>query len=334
MNIIVRTTDKCNAKCSYCYVDNKKNATLTEEITEQFLEFVNQLYNDKRIGRNHNVIWHGGEPFLLGVDYYKSVEECISPHIKQSMQSNLLAYNDDWREFFLESRIQLGTSLDGPKEVHDKSRGKGTWDKVIEAIMDLRAFGLPMNVIAVMSDKSDVEEMFWFFKEFKMPSIRLHPATGQISPEDYEQGCKDLFDLWNNFNRPYHIDIFDDILNQLKGRRIGRGVCSKTDCYENCICLTSTGDITGCNRLVDNQFKFGNILTDSFEEIMFGKKRVELINKIRTSSERCMNCQYYRMCKGGCAHESYVSGFNGQWRDTPYCPKGFIDHVSQTIRRD
>ncbi|MGH7991522.1 MAG: radical SAM protein, partial [Limisphaerales bacterium] len=133
----------CNLDCTYCYYLSKE--TLPKgpgagRMSDETLELFIQQYIQGVTGNEVIFSWQGGEPTLLGIDFFQKVVALEKKHakpgqkIQNDLQTNGTLINEEWCEFLKANRFLIGLSIDGPREIHDKYRvtkgGKPTFDKV------------------------------------------------------------------------------------------------------------------------------------------------------------------------------------------------------------
>lgn len=164
--LVVKVIRACNLRCSYCYYIN---ADTPQYGLRMSVPCVTQLYGTyseylKSRGGRGALIWHGGEPLLLGIRFFQELldlqGEFFAPGaIENRLQTNGVLVDDGWIDFFLRNGVRVGLSLDGPPEVHDRFRvdtkGRGSYDAVIEAIGRLRSRGVDAGVLSVMGATED-----------------------------------------------------------------------------------------------------------------------------------------------------------------------------------
>lgn len=155
---------KCNIDCQYCFYLHKegllhqpKQPKMDDETLERFIE----SYIQSQDGSEIVFSWQGGEPTLLGVDYYRKVVELQKKYqpkgviIQNDLQTNGILLNDEWCEFLKENNFLVGLSIDGPQELHDKYRvtrsGKPTFHLVMKGVECLQKHKVPFNALATIN---------------------------------------------------------------------------------------------------------------------------------------------------------------------------------------
>ena len=150
----------CNLACSYCFFLDKEllyphsKFRMTEETLETYLR---QLIESRRTAQV-TVAWQGGEPTLMGVDFYRKAIEIQEKYrrpgmtFENTLQTNGTLLNDEWCEFFKQNHFLVGISLDGPHYLHDVHRvdkgGHPTFDRVMRGLRLLQKHGVEYNVLA------------------------------------------------------------------------------------------------------------------------------------------------------------------------------------------
>ncbi|WP_394154224.1 anaerobic sulfatase maturase [Vibrio maritimus] len=154
----------CNMKCSYCFYLHKDELLYqgnTTKMSNDLLELHIKQYIEAQHGKYVEFIWQGGEPTLLGLDYFKravSLQKKYSKtgqQILNSFQTNGLKINKEWCQFFAEHNFLVGLSIDGPKHIHDRHRrsnaGKSAFDRVERAAITLKKHGVEFNVLCTVN---------------------------------------------------------------------------------------------------------------------------------------------------------------------------------------
>jgi uncharacterized protein len=249
MHVMVKPTGpRCNLQCTYCYYLSKQVLLNTDthwRITDEILEtFIRQYFE----GQNYKEVvfsWQGGEPTLLGLDFFRRVVELekrfCPPHVRceNDLQTNGTLLDEAWCEFLREHNFLVGLSLDGPKDLHDHYRkdkaGEGSFERVFRAARLLKKHRVnfatlscvnrltakhPLRVYRFLRDEVGAKRLqfipiveprgFWYTPP-QYWNRRLMPVDGSHqarpgSPESVvEDWCVDPDD-WGRFL----CDIFDE----------------------------------------------------------------------------------------------------------------------------
>ncbi len=154
----------CNLDCDYCYYLSKEtlpNGPGAARMSDEVLEAYIQQYIAGITGSEVVFSWQGGEPALLGLDFYRKVVALQKKHAKpfqvvqNDLQTNGTLLDEEWVAFLKENRFLVGLSIDGPREIHDKYRvtkgRKPTFEKVFAAAKLLKRYGVPFNTLTCIN---------------------------------------------------------------------------------------------------------------------------------------------------------------------------------------
>ncbi|MBW2581057.1 MAG: anaerobic sulfatase maturase [Deltaproteobacteria bacterium] len=196
---------KCNLNCDYCFYLEKQalfpkgeDYMMPDEVLQAYITKYITLQPTPVVG----FVWQGGEPTLLGLDFYKRVVELQRPYagqkeITNSLQTNGTLLDDEWCAFLKENNFLVGLSLDGPKEIHDRYRkdrgGKGSFDKVMRGLKLLQKHGVEYNVMATVARETTYKplEVYRFFKDQNVEFIQFAPVIERVAgAEEQELGLK------------------------------------------------------------------------------------------------------------------------------------------------
>ena len=204
----------CDIKCDYCFYLEKRGLFGSDE-EYRMPDAVLAKYIEQYVAAQPTpvveFVWHGGEPTLLGVDFFRRVVELQKPlrakkEIRNSLQTNALHLDDEWCEFFKANGFFIGVSLDGPKEIHDRYRkdrhGQGTFDRVMQGVRLLQKHGVEFNVLACVARDTAYRplEVYRFFKEVGIGYIQFTPIV-EREPDAETKVIK----LW--LARPSRLDL-------------------------------------------------------------------------------------------------------------------------------
>jgi len=188
---------KCNLNCDYCFYLEKQalfpkgeDYVMSEEVLQAYITKYITLQPTPVVG----FVWQGGEPTLLGIDFYRKVIELQRPYIRHkeitnSLQTNGTLLDDEWCEFLKKNNFLVGISLDGPKEIHDRYRkdagGKGSFDRVMRGVRLLQKHGVEYNILATVGRETAYKplEVYRFFKDQGIEFIQFAPVIERVAGE-------------------------------------------------------------------------------------------------------------------------------------------------------
>ena len=153
----------CNLDCSYCFFLDKEELypgskfRMTDEVLETYIRQLIEAHKTPEV----TVAWQGGEPTLMGVDFFRKAiayqEKYRKPGMtfENTLQTNGTLLDDEWCEFFKENNYLIGLSLDGPRELHDANRvdkkGSPTFDRVMRGLRLLQKHGVEYNILTTVN---------------------------------------------------------------------------------------------------------------------------------------------------------------------------------------
>lgn len=342
LTAIVKPTHDCNLACRYCYVDpSAEKGRMDQSTLNKVMEQVANNSQDKRA----HFIWHGGEPLLMGLDFYKQVSE-ISCNLRKGgyrisngIQSNATLINDELLDF-IESKedFQLGLSLDGPKHINDRTRiysdGTSAFEDIFRGVKRTRErqmrngrkrhIGGGVIVVLSQANINDLNEIYEFFKKERI-SIKINPLIQsgratidlQLHPIQYATALSNLFDKWVTDYKSIDIDPFTNIMgNLMTSCPVG---CNFSDnCRRDFISIGPQGDIYPCGRFDGlKEFWMGNINSTGLEPALSSEVHKKLLERKVDSIPGCKPCKFNKICNSGCMHNAYTSG-DIMGKD-PYC---------------
>lgn len=181
----------CNLNCTYCYYlekygfyANEKMPRMSDEVLETFIRDYIAAQDIPEV----SFVWQGGEPSLLGIDFFKKVlalekKYANGKHIENAFQTNGTLINDDWAAFLADNRFLVGLSIDGPRELHNARRvtraGTGSFDLVFAGMQRLKRFGVEFNTLSVVG-RHNVNfplEIYEFLRETGSGFIQFIPLV-------------------------------------------------------------------------------------------------------------------------------------------------------------
>ena len=336
----------CNLGCSYCYYLDKvrfydEHSYLPLDLLEKVIKEYIEINDSEQIVFD----WHGGEPLLLGLDYFKKIVDIQrkyrgNKHIYNTIQTNATLLDSEFAIFFKENNFLVGVSIDGPQDVHDNFRkdkgGNPTFLKVMRGIELLHRYAVDFNTLTTISKVGEGRglEVYQFMKMIGSRYMQFMPvyeyvetvnnnisspgdvnstlASWSVSPIEYGKFMCDIFDYWvKNDVGSYFVNLFDSTLANYCGMNPGTCVYSET-CGANAV-IEHNGDIYPCDHFVYPNYKLGNVEKSSLKEIVSSEKVTQFgINKRNMLPVQCLRCKYYFACHGECPkHRFTKTGQNG-----------------------
>lgn len=309
---------------------------MSDEILEKLIKDALDL--DQKV---YTFVWHGGEPLLAGLDFFKKVvayQKKYNFHsglIDNRIQTNGLLITDEWLDFFVQNNFIVGISIDGPAMVHNRYRkdanGEGTFDRVMKNIRKAQARGLEVGVIAVVTSFSAnfPDEIYRFFISNRLKKLTFNPAfeidcNGKVadfsvSPDDYTRFLIRVIELWAENDDP-EIKI-RQIHEPLRGLIFGRPtVCTYCGGCAQSIDVFPNGDVAPCHESIGNKFFIlGNITNRSLREILSGIAYKTYESYAKDMPRACEVCHWFAICHGGCGHHRRLIAACGQLEKYVYC---------------
>jgi len=331
VSVIVVTTTACNSNCSYCYIpecrrDNRKFGTDGLPI----------LIRNCALGFDHvEFYWHGGEPLLMGVDFYReaiSIQKAVARKNRTSfanhVQTNGILLDSRWLDFFSEGDFHVGLSFDAPLEVHSVHRGLSP-NYALRAAMLLKKHGFPLGVLCVVSALNVMrgEEIFRYFRDLGVSSYSLLPLKEMPLPHcprgPTELALAGLYrmtlDLWAGVESDIScIEPLDTILRSLIGES-PRGCSFGSPCLKRMATIGPDGHVVPCGSMLTPEFSLGDVLKEPLLAILNERPALQLRRlRARRVIQRCHGCEFLSICRGGCSADSFLhSGvYAGAY---PYC---------------
>ncbi len=351
----------CNLDCEYCFYLEKENLYLERKsrwrMSDETLEEYIKQYIDAQDTENVSFMWQGGEPTLMGLDFYRKVVELQHRYqgnkiITNAFQTNAILIDDEWCQFFKQHDFLIGVSLDGPADIHDKYRvsraGKATHAKVMEAILLLRKHRVEFNTLTVVSDEvaKYPQRVYEFLKSAGSTYLQFIPLVERraknstaeglelIAPEfdyaadvtswsvgskQYGEFLNQIFDIWvqKDVGRIF-VNMFDSTL--ASWCRYPAGSCVFSPTCGHAFALEANGDLYHCDHYVYPEYKIGNIHHQAIREMNNSHKVIQFGDAKRDKLTRqCRSCDYHFACYGGCPKHRFITSQTGEPLHNYFC---------------
>ncbi|MFQ6038308.1 MAG: anaerobic sulfatase maturase [Candidatus Aminicenantales bacterium] len=317
----------CNMACAYCFYLKKASLfpqTRTHRMSEEMLEkTVRQVLQQG--GPEVSFGWQGGEPTLMGLEFYRKAVRFQKAYgrgqtVGNGLQTNGLLITKEWADFLREYRFLVGLSLDGPAHIHDRYRrlpnGKGSWALVSDRAKLLLDNDVAVNALVVVNDYSVAfpEDIYEFHKSLGLRYMQFIPcvepdpedpsrtAPFSVPPRAYGEFLCRLFDLWiadfDGTTALTSIRFFDSVFHVYAGLRPPECTLLR-DCGVYVV-VEHNGEVFACDFFVEPAWKLGHIregrlvdMLNSSLQRRFGRQKSRL-------SPKCRTCRWLRYCRGGC----------------------------------
>jgi uncharacterized protein len=312
----------CNLSCKYCYYLDKSElyGGLQPKMSVELLEKIVCEYIAANDVPEITFNWHGGEPLVMGLDFYRMAVEFQRKYsdgkiIHNTLQTNGTMIDHESAEFFRQHEFLIGISIDGPKHIHDRYRrdrgGRPTFDKVMRGLKILQDVGVEYNTMSAVSKASEGRglETYQFLKSIGSCYMQFMPVmemvNGQIGPwsvssEGFGRFMCDIFDHWvqNDVGR-YFVNMFDATLANHCGLQPGLCIYGET-CGGN-IVIEHNGDVYPCDHFVKDGYLIGNINKVSLRDMASSREQFRFgLEKRNSLPKKCLHCEFVSLCRGEC----------------------------------
>ncbi len=329
----------CNLACRYCYYLDKGPAGpgagpshLPDDLLESYIAQHIAASPDDVI----RFSWHGGEPTVLGLDYFRKIVEIERRYgppgrtIANGLQTNGTLLDDEWGRFLAAEGFSVGLSLDGPRKVHDRFRltrdGRPSFDDTMRGYEVLRRHNVAKDILCVVGahNVSRPLEVYGFFREIGasfvtfLPLVERRPdrADGAspetVRPAAWGEFLCAVFDAWvgRDIGR-IKIQIVEEAARTAFGQEhslcLFRPVCGDIPVLER------NGDLFSCDHYVDAAHRLGNIGDVPLLELLESPgRRAFGLAKFETLPRACRTCEVLEMCHGECPKNRFVQAPDGE----------------------
>lgn len=335
----------CNLACKYCYYLEKNKLYPTAQrhlMSDEMLEQFTREYIEAQTMNQVLFTWHGGEPLLRSIDFYRKALSLQQKYaggrrIDNVIQTNGTLLTDEWCEFFAQNHWLVGISIDGPQPDHDHYRltaaGKPSWKKVMQGIKLLKKHGVEWNAMAVVNayNANHPLEFYRFFKENGCQFLQFTPiverltrhedgrtlasladkdeislSEASVAPEQWGYFLCAIFDEWVRKDvGKIFVEIFDCTLANWMG--ISPGICAYSKECGHAGVMEHNGDVYSCDHFVFPEYKLGNIRDHSLIDMLYGEQQQEF-SRLKHSSlpRQCKECDMEFACHGECPKNRFM----------------------------
>ena len=305
---------RCNLACDYCYyLDKGSGAVMDDGLLEEFT----RQYLESQTTPQVLFTWHGGEPLLRPLSFYRralELQRCYARgrQVDNCLQTNGTLLTDEWCEFLHDNHFLVGISIDGPQQLHDAyrhtRRGGSSWHDVMRGIRLLQKYSVEWNAMATVN-ALNVEhplEFYRFFREIGCEFLQFTPVVEAAKPAmsvsagQWGHFLCTLYDEWvgQDVGRLF-VQLFDATLANWVGAP--PGVCSMSPTCGQAAVMEADGTVYSCDHFVFPTHRLGNIRQQTLTEMLYSSRQQQFGQaKLSLLSRECRECRWLFVCHGEC----------------------------------
>lgn len=360
----------CNLDCKYCFYLEKEKLypgrsgwRMPDDVLERYIrQYIGAQSTDLI-----SFAWQGGEPTLLGVDYFRKIVELQKKYadgrrIENALQTNGVTLDDCWGEFLAENHFLVGISIDGPGELHDCYRvdkgGQPTFDRVLRGLEYLKKYLVEFNTLTAVHRRNSHHplKVYRFLKEVGSGFIQFIPIVERIAenpdssglvliapganqraavsswsvePVPYGEFLCAIFDEWvrNDVGR-YFVQMFDVALESWLG--MDQSLCVFRETCGAALAIEHNGDLYSCDHFVYPENRLGNIMENPLASLVGSPQQTKFgLDKRETLPRYCRECDVRFACHGECPKHRFIQTPDGEEGLNYLCAgyKLFFHHI-------
>lgn len=365
----------CNLDCQYCFYLEKERlypGTRDFAMSDAVLETYVRSYIEAQDAPVVSFAWQGGEPTLLGVEFFEKAVRCQARHangrrIENAFQTNGVLLDERWGAFLEQHDFLVGLSIDGPRELHDAYRvdkgGAPTFDRVLRGLRVLQTHQVRFNTLTVVHRQNSRHplEVYRFLKEIgsqymqfipvveRIPALPapggltlLQPdsdleaavAPWSVEPRQYGEFLTAIFDEWvrHDVARSF-VQIFDVALELWMGLEPALCVFRRT--CGSALAMEHNGDLYSCDHYVYPENRLGNIMDQPLASLVHSPAQVRFgEDKNDRLPGYCRECDVRFACNGECPKHRFLLTPDGEPGLNYLCAgyKHFFRHIDPYMR--
>lgn len=358
----------CNLNCSYCFFLDKEQLypgskfRMSDEVLETYIRQLIETHQTPEV----TVAWQGGEPTLMGLDFFRKAiayqEKYRKPGMtfENTLQTNGTLLNDEWCKFFKDNNYLIGLSLDGPQHLHDANRvdkgGNGTFDRVMRGLRLLQKHKVEYNILTTVNriNADHPLEVYRFLRDQVrttwiqfIPVVERLDETGatlyqvgdqvserSVTPEQFGNFLNTIFDEWirRDVGKVF-VQTFEASARSWMG--LPSGMCVFSPTCGHGVALEHNGDLYACDHFVEPDYLLGNIQQSHMAELVGSDRQYQFgRDKLETLPQYCKNCEVRFACHGECPKNRFLTTPDGEPGLNYLCAgyKAFFTHVDRPLR--
>ena len=351
---------RCNMHCRYCYYLDKGQYSSHARQSRMSFDLLERLIRqtiESNPGPVVSFTWHGGEPTLAGLDFYRRALELERKYLPRgwrawnNLQTNGLMLNAAWCRFLREHDFDVGLSIDGSQSIHDQNRldlgGQGTWSRVSQAIARLKDAGIRPDLLCTVNAASEQAplEVYQALRDTGggwvqfIPIVVRRPdgtlAPESVTPEGYGQFLCAVFDAWL-----YHDLGALDVQLFAETARIWAGgqasLCWMAPTCGRVLIVEEDGSVYSCDHFVDPEHRLGNLASARLETMANSPAQLDFGRRKQSAlTAQCRACPWLRCCGGGCPKDRFARSDDGEEGQYYLCRglRMFFEHARGPMTR-
>jgi uncharacterized protein len=365
----------CNLDCHYCFYLEKENLYGKKQdwaMPDPVLESYISQFITAQDAPVISFAWQGGEPTLLGVNFFRKVIAIQNKYangkkIENAFQTNGVLLDDRWGEFLAENHFLIGISIDGPAELHDFYRvdkgGAPTFARVMRGLRYLKKHQVEFNALTVVNRQNSQHPLrvYRFLKNIGCQFMQFIPIVERVAeaanpdglvligprdphaarvsewsvePRQYGVFLSTIFDEWVRKDvGNYYVQIFDVTLESWMG--MAQSLCVFRPTCGAAMALEHNGDLYSCDHYVYPENKLGNILEQPLVALVNSDQQRRFGLDKRDSLPRyCRECDVRFACNGECPKHRFITTPDGEPGLNYLCAgyKLFFKHVDPYMK--
>lgn len=349
----------CNLDCSYCFYLSKERLypesrfRMSDEVMEAYVRQTLEAH----AGREANLAWQGGEPTLMGLDFFRRMVATaarVAPPgttVRHALQTNGILLDDEWCAFLKEHGFLVGLSIDGPAEIHDAYRvdrgGAGTYAKVVRALRRLQEHGVERNLLCTVhaGNQERGAEVYRYFRDDLgerflqfIPIVeRVEDGVSErsVTPDGWGRFLVAVFEEWVQGDvGEVYVQHFDEALAAWVG--VPSGLCLFRETCGDAVAVEHTGDVYSCDHFVEPGHRLGNLLETPLADMVASPGQRAFGQAKRDGLPRqCRECPVLFACRGECPKNRFRATRDGEPGLNYLCEGyyAFFRHVDPTMRQ-
>jgi len=350
----------CNMECSYCYyLETARFYTRPHRfrMSDSLLETYVRQYIAASPGPVVLFVWHGGEPTLTGLDFYRRVIELQKRYLPQgwtcwnNLQTNGILLDDEWCSFLADAHFDVGVSIDGTQWLHDANRkdlrGRGTYERVVEAIRRLQNHGIQPDLLCVVTS-AVAEEPISVYRALRnlntgwiqfIPIVQRTPdgkvTSESVTSEAYGRFLCTVFDEWvhHDLGR-LNVQFFAEISLVWSGGTTN--LCWMAPTCGRVLIVEHDGGVYTCDHFVTPEHRIGDIETSSLSALVDSPSQRRFGDDKRDRlPAQCRSCSWLMVCNGGCPKDRFALTEDGEPGLSYLCNglRHFFAHAEQPLKQ-